>query len=79
MDALSFTVFFAVTIVVAFLLTVLLKLTAFRYLPWAMGVPWWMWVVVIVLLLFTLQGMGVPVSAGYAAFFEWLSKIVGGM
>ena len=78
MDAVSFMVFFSVTIVVALILTFLLKFTAFRYLPWAMEIPWWMWVVIIVLVIFALEGMGVNVSAGYSAFFEWLAKVLAG-
>ena len=79
MDAVSFIVFLSITIVFAMILTFILKFTAFRYLPWAMEIPWWMWVVIIILVIFTLQGMGVPVNEGYSAFFQWLSSAVGGM
>ena len=80
MDFLSFVVFLAITLLFAFILTWLLKLTAFRYLPWAMELPWYWWVIMFTLGAFGLQGMGVPVNEWYAAFFRWLSSAVqGGM
>ena len=79
MDAVSFAVFTAVTITFALIITFLLKLTAFRYISWAMTIPWWVWVVLITLTMFALQGMGIPVSEGYSAFFEWLSRVLGGV
>jgi len=77
-DAVSVVVFLSVTLLFAFILTWLLKFTAFRYVPWAMSLPWYWWVILITLGAFALQGLGVPVSEGYSAFFKWLSSVLGG-
>ena len=78
MDSVALLTFLAVTILFAAIVSVLLKLTVAKYIPFLLNLPTIVLMIIIVLLMFSLQGMGVPVNAAYAAFFSWLAGILGG-
>ncbi len=77
---LSILIFLAVSFLFAVVFGFLLKFTAGRYIPLFLSIPLWLWIVIIILAMFALQGLGLPVNAWYAAFFQWLSsQLVGGV
>ena len=78
MDSVALLTFLAVTILFAALVSILMKLTVAKYIPFILNLPTLVLMIIIILLMFALQGMGVPVNAAYAAFFDWLASILRG-
>ena len=70
----SILIFLAVSFLFAVIFGFLLKFTAGRYIPLLLSIPLWLWIVIIILAMFALQGMGLPVNAWYSGFFNWLSS-----
>ena len=75
---LSILIFLAVSFLFAVIAGFLIKWTIGRYIPIFLTIPLWLWVVIIILAMFALQGLGLPVNAWYAGFFEWLSSQLAG-
>lgn len=71
-------IFLAVSFLFAVIGGFLMKWTIGRYIPVLLAIPLWLWVVIIILAMFALQGLGLPVNTWYAAFFEWLSSQLAG-
>lgn len=78
MDSISLLTFLAITVIFAAIVSVMLKFTVAKYIPFLLNLPTLVLMVIIILLMFSLQGMGVPVNEVYAGFFNWLAKVLGG-
>ena len=71
---LNILIFLAISFLFAVIAGFLVKWTIGRYVPALLEIPLWLYVVIIILGAFALQGMGVDVAGAYAAFFSWISE-----
>ena len=78
MDMLGWLFFIAVTVFFATIISIVLKAVLGKYLSFLIPIPLIFLIALISLALIAAEAAGLPVSSFYAAFFSWLSGLLGG-
>lgn len=73
-DIASFSIFLAISFFIAVFVAVIMKLLIVRFVPFLAGVPFWIWVVIILLASFALQSFNIDVRGAYASMLKAMAK-----
>ena len=81
MDFVTLTIFIAISFFIAVILAVIMKLIVARFVPFLAVIPFWGWVLIIILGTFAAQGFGINVRDAYANMLRMMAKYLekGGM
>ena len=81
MDFVTLTIFIAISFFIAVVVAVIMKLIVARFVPFLAAIPFWGWVLMIILGTFAAQGFGVNVRDAYANMLKAMAKYLenGGM
>ena len=78
MDFIFFTIFIAISFFIAVVVAVIMKLLVVRFVPWLAAIPFWGWIIIIVLATFALQSFHVDVAALYAQMLRAMARYLEG-
>ncbi|AGB04093.1 hypothetical protein AciM339_0228 [Aciduliprofundum sp. MAR08-339] len=78
LDFIAFTIFIAIAFFIAFVVSVIMKLLVVRFVPFLAAIPFWGWIIIVLLAIFALQGFGVDVKSGFAQVLKGMARYLEG-
>ena len=77
-DFITLTIFIAISFFIAVVVAVIMKLLVARFVPFLAAIPFWGWVLIVILATFALQSFHVDVAGAYAAMLRAMAKYLEG-
>ncbi len=73
-DFITLTIFIAISFFIAVVVAVIMKLLVARFVPFLAAIPFWGWIIIIVLATFALQSFHVDVAGAYARMLRGMAR-----
>lgn len=78
MDFITLSIFIAISFFIAVVVAVIMKLLIARFVPFLAAIPFWGWVLIVILATFAAQSFGVNINEAYAQMLKAMARYLEG-